>query len=200
MDLQIDPVLQVLKQLDRSSPDRLLRSIAAELARLRAALARCEDRLAAIESEAPPPAMPDCVTVDAEDTPDCGQGFYQLERNGEGIPMRWTGPNPEFAFEIAIDRASACPFALHFLKLYAPADPSDLRGTADGAALAISVEEAASGGFVARGVLPARARAGASLTTLRFTCPEVGSPRDEGFNDERVLGLLFFRLEVGEVG
>ena len=188
----------MLKEFDRSSPDRLLRSIAAELARLRTALARCDERLAAIETEAPPPALPHGVTIDAEDTPDCGQGFYQLERNGEGVPMRWTGPNPDFGFEIAIDRASACPFALHFLKLYAPAAPSDLRAAADGAALAINVEEAAGGGFFARGVLPARA--GAGLTTLRFTCPKVGSPRDEGFNDERVLGLLFFRLEVGEDG
>ena len=90
------------------------------------------------------------------------------------------------------------PVRASFPEILRAAYPSDLRAAADGAALAIEVEEAASGGFVARGVLPARA--GAGLTTLRFTCPKVGSPRDEGFNDERVLGLLFFRLEVEEAG
>jgi hypothetical protein len=196
MDMQIDPVDEVLKQFDRSSPDKLLRSIAAEIARLRAAVARCDERLAALETNAPPPELPRFVMVDAEQTPDRGQGFYQLERNGEGVPMRWTGPNPDFSFEIAIDRGTVHPFALHFLKFYAPTDPPELRVQADGGEVEVTVEAKAKGGFVARGALPARP--GAGLTTLRFACPKVGSPRDEGFDDDRVLGLLFFRLEVGE--
>ncbi|MBB4196540.1 hypothetical protein GGD83_000311 [Rhodoblastus sphagnicola] len=188
---------EVLKRLDRSSPDKLLRSIAAEIARAHEAVALCNDRLAAIEAGAvaPPPEAPRFVALDAERDFSAMQGFHQLELSGDGLPMRWTGPGAEFQFEFTVARETAAPFALRFLKFYAPSKPLALRAEVDGVEIAVALEPQRVGGFVARGELPPRAERGP--TVLRFACPKTRSPRDDGFDDDRVLGLLFLRLEVG---
>jgi len=194
-------VEEVLKRLDRSSPDKLLRSIAAEIARVHETVAQCERRIAALESGASAPeSPPQTWVVDAEQDFDA-RGFYHLERNGDGLPMRWTGPDADFQFDFPIGRESPRPFTLHFLKFYAPTEPPSLRGEVDGGEIAVAVERLPVGGFVARGVLPARrdplSPEGRAATVLRFTCPKTGSPRDQGYDDDRVLGLLFRRLDVG---
>ena len=187
------PEQEVLQRLDRSSPDRLLRSIAAEIARIQQAVARCEARIAALEARSA--ALSPHVVIDAESAIDHAHGFHQLEHDGDGKPMRWTGPDPDFRFELAIDRAAPRPIALGFARFYVDVVPLSLRAEADGGEIALCVEPLEGDGFVARGELPARP--GRGVTALRFICPKTGSPRDDGGDDDRVLGLLFRRLEVG---
>jgi hypothetical protein len=189
---------EVLKRFDRSSPENLLRSIAAEMARLHQALAAFETRLAALEAPGKAVELPNRIAIDAGEAFHGAHGFYQLEHNRDGVPIRWTGPEPDFHFEFAIDRSAPAPVALYFEKFYAPTEPRSLRGQVDDQEIAIALELAGGGRLVARGELPARP--GAGVTRLRFICPKTGSPSDEGASDQRVLGLLFRALEVGPTG
>jgi hypothetical protein len=84
-----DQMETVLRRFDRSSPDRLLRSIAAEIARLHAEIAGLRHELSSLtQNEKPltePAPPPDGATIDADARFVGAEGFYHLEHDQLGV-------------------------------------------------------------------------------------------------------------------
>jgi hypothetical protein len=194
-----DQMETVLRRFDRSSPDRLLKSIAAEIARLHGEVAELRQQLSSITqhgkalTEPVPP--PDGVTIDADERFVGAEGFYHLEHDQLDVAYRWTGPKAEFLFTFTLDRNTPTKCALYFDDLYAGSSVEDLRGFVDGHPMALHVTRAPERGYVATGDLPARE--GFGDTVLTFVSPSIASPRDSGHDDDRRLGVSFRLLEVG---
>ena len=171
----------------------MLKSIAAEFARLDAEIAALRAQIATNIVAPPHSAAPAVAAFDADQSFSGAEGFYKLEHDAMGVAYRWTGPHPSFSFRFALDRSRPAEVKLNFDKLFADGPLDGLTCDADGQAIALEVEKAERG-FVARGILPARALDGETL--LRFTCPAMDTPRAHGHDDDRVLGLSFRQLHV----
>ena len=197
----------VLARMDRSSPDKLLASLAAEIVRLSRESADLAARLAALEqlqaaSDRLLPAgggeaadeLPKNLLVEASHALLDGGGFYPLEFDAQGNSYRWTGPGPQFGLSLFIDRQHGARFRLAFSRFAAQASPSYLRCLVDGRPAEITVHNVASG-FEIGGVLPARAGGGA--THLAFVVPAMASAAQLGqAGDNRPLGLCFQKLTL----
>jgi hypothetical protein len=196
MNTSLNKIAEMVQRFDRSSPDELLQSIAAEIVRVGDAQAELTARLAQIEARASvaAAAQPCGMAIDAESSLARARGFQNLERDKQGAAYRWTGPDPEFSFELALDRSAVVEVALFFDKTFVESDWSRLRCRADGVEVALGVEPRKPRGYVARARLPVRP--GSGDTQLAFLCAQTRSPREDGFDDDRRLGLLFRRLEL----
>ena len=197
----------ILRRLDRTSPDTLLKSIAGELAhlaqannQLRARLAAMEalqtvaDRIAAGERIDLFDSYPRQIEINSDNSIIDAHGFHQLEHGHDGTPFRWSGPNTQFSFKFFIDRRTPMHFELRFGKIFADAPVDELVGYADGEPIDLVVH-GRPGGYKARGVLPPRQKLGGSVLT--FTCPKMESPKSRGDADSRLLGVLFRSLSIG---
>jgi len=200
----------ILRRLDQTSPDALLKSIATELARLAQAnnqlysrlaamesLQRIADRIAAGDRTEISDEYPSRININADNATLDSFGFYKLEYSGRGRPFRWSGPDPQFSFVFFIDRKSPVHFELEFGKIYADAPVEELTAYADGEPIELDVQGQLDS-YRARGVLPPRRNLGGSVLT--FVCPKMESPKTRGFGDSRLLGVLFLTLSVGGAG
>lgn len=194
MDSQLEAILQ---RFDRSSPDRLLKSIAAEMARLHGEIAELRQAMTAPPISPPPSdtTEPAGALIDANERFFGAQGFYKLERDKQNVAYRWTGPNADFSFTFTINRSKPAKFALYFDRLFSEAPVDKLSAFVDGFPIDLRVAPAPSRGYLATGEAPARETRGD--TVLTFVCPAVSSPRESGFDDDRPLGVSFRLLEVG---
>lgn len=196
----------ILQQFDRSSPDALLKSIAAELARLHQANAALTARLHAVEALALLSDriaagqilefgvdLPHRARIAADQTLRGGIGFHRLEQDAQGRPVRWTGPEPEFSFQLFVDRQRPTHFTLCFDHFYVNEPVERLRCLVDGEPAELSFERV-DDSWRARGAAPARADRGG--TVIAFIVPKVQSPQERGQSDPRPLGLFFRWLEV----
>jgi len=196
----------ILARLDRSSPERLLTSLACEMARLgrevaalRAQLAAFEsvvavaDRIAASQEDGICAPYPQTFTIGAAHPSLGAPHFYGLEYGHANIPTRWTGPERQFSFTFFMDRSRDAHFRLEFESVYFSEPAERLLCLADGQDIAVSIVKSANG-LAAVGALPARRDGGGSVLT--FVCPSTTSPSEKGLPDTRKLGLLFQRLTV----
>jgi len=197
-------VAQIIARLDRSSPDKLLNSIAEELLRLHRGYQAVVARMHALEitqstydqmiSSGEPVAlqtMPQATVIDASFSLSTEAGFYQLEYDSLGVPYRWTGPEPTFLFELFIDRQSPAAIRLRFSQ--ATFSQRTVQCYVDGHEIATTLVEI-DGEFEVRGMLPPRDLVGGSVVS--FVCPSVSAP---GQQDARLLGLVFRWLRIEAV-
>jgi len=198
-------VAAVLARFDRSSPDNLLTSLATEILRLTRAQADLAARLQAVEQlqavadrllpeagGAEPAELPKTALIDATQAILDGAGFYPLEFDGAGNPIRWTGPSAQFSLSLFIDRRQGGRFKLHFTRFAASVSASFMRCLLDGKPADITVHDL-RGSFELSGVLPPRADPGASVLT--FICPATASQAQLGQgSDQRQMGLCFQKL------
>jgi len=197
-------VAAILARFDRTSPDNLLVSLAAEILRLTRAHADLAARLQAVEQlqaiadrllpDAPGAAvaLPKTVVIDATQSMLDASGFYPLEFDKDGNPLRWTGPSKEFSLTFFIDRSAGGKFKLSFSRFAASVSASFMRCLLDGKPADIAVHDQ-RGGFELSGVLPPRGDSGA--TVLSFIVPGTSSLAQLGQStDQRQLGLCFQRL------
>lgn len=196
-------IVSVLARFDRTSPETLLMSLAAEIARLSRAQAdlaarlkaveqmhSIEDRLLAVATARQLAALPASAVVDAMQTMLDATGFYGLEFDGSGKPYRWTGPGTDFSVEFFLNRQHGGVFTLHFSRFAGPAAPGDVRCLVDGVPAGVEAVELGGASFEISGPLPVRLDAGPTLLT--FVLPATASPRELGISsDERQLGLAF---------
>jgi hypothetical protein len=203
--LRVDSdVAQIIARLDRSSPDKLLNSIAEELLRLHRAYQAVVARMHALEitqstydqmiSSGEPvalQAMPQAMVIDASFSLSTEAGFYQLEYDNLGVPYRWTGPEPTFLFELFIDRQSPAAIRLRFSQATFSQAQRTVRCYVDGHEIGTTLVEV-EGEFEVRGMLPPRDFVGGS--DVSFVCPSVSAPG--GQQDLRLLGLVFRWLRI----
>jgi hypothetical protein len=199
-------VAQILARLDRSSPDALLNSIAEQLLRLHQALNRVAAKMHALEitqatydqmvasaETVSLAAMPRVAVVDASFSLSREAGFYQLEYDSQGVPYRWTGPEPTFLFELFVDRKAPATIRMRFSKSSFDAARHKVGCYVDGHEVA-TVRVEIDGEFEVRGMLPPRELVGG--TVVSFVCPSVSAP--DGHQDIRLLGLVFRWLRIEE--
>lgn len=118
-------------------------------------------------------------------------GFYPQEYTSTGIPFRWTGPTPQFSFDVFVDRAMGADLKLEALNCIDYDTQSKLSLLVDGERVPLEVTREELG-FTATAVLPQRDDARSS--NLVFVLSSVLQPPES--NDPRLLGVAFGRLTV----
>lgn len=118
-------------------------------------------------------------------------GFYPQEYTSNGTPFRWTGPTPQFSFDVFVDRSLGADLKLEALNCIDYERQSKLSLLADGEQVPLEVAPEGSG-FVATAALSKRDDARSS--NLIFVLPAVLPPPES--SDPRVLGIAFGRLTV----
>jgi hypothetical protein len=199
-------VAQIIARLDRSSPDRLLNSIADELFRVHRAYQALAARMHALEitqatydqmissgEPAPLQTMPQATVIDASFSLSSEAGFYHLEYDSMGVPYRWTGPEPTFLFELFIDRQLPAAIKLRFSQATFAHAQRAVRCYVDGHEITTALLEV-DGEFEVHGMLPPRDLVGGSVVS--FVCPSVSAPQGQ---DIRQLGLVFRWLRIEAV-
>jgi hypothetical protein len=197
----------ILARVDRSSPEKLLTSLATELAQLHRANQALLARIAAIETfqsisdqvlESDSSASVDLaksINVDAAFSLSAENGFYGLEYGSNGEPYRWTGPEPTFYFELLLDRSLPAVLTLRFITIFMHPSPEKvLRCLVDGQPVELQTR-AVSGGFESSAILPPRRARGGSV--VMFLCPCLQPPATvDAPRDTRYLGLAFRWLQI----
>lgn len=118
-------------------------------------------------------------------------GFHLLEHDAGGA-FRWTGPSHEFRLDVALDRTRDRELDLRLAGAMRRDQLDGLALHADGRWVPLQIIDV-NGETIARFVLPATPRAGA--TALTFVVPYVLRPADrEGGGDWRPLGVRFRSL------
>jgi hypothetical protein len=171
----------ILARVDRSSPEKLLTSLAAELALVHQANQALLARIAAIETfqsisdrvlESDSSAsveLAKSITVDAGFSLSAENGFYDLEYDSNGGPYRWTGPEPAFYFELLLDRSSPAVLTLRFMTIFMHPSPEKiLRCLVDGQPVELQTR-AVNGEFESSAILASRRAKGGSV--VMFLCP-----------------------------
>jgi hypothetical protein len=154
------------------------------------------DRLLVIETTAAKiRRLPRVVTIQADQNLRFQDGFYALERTSEGTPFRWTGPAPQFSFDIFIDRTSALQMQLEALSCIDFDVQKNVSLLADGESIPVNVERGESGLEVTATLPP---RDGNEGTNLVFVLPAALTPPDS--DDTRTLGFAFSRIGIMAVG
>jgi len=135
--------------------------------------------------------MPRVVSIEADQNLRSQDGFYPLERTSDGMPFRWTGPSPQFSFDLFVDRSSFVELRLDALNCIDFEVQGNIALFVDGESVPTQVErDGLRIGVTA--VLPPRS--GNDTTNLVFALPAALVP--PGPEDTRALGLAFSRLRV----
>lgn len=119
-------------------------------------------------------------------------GFYPAEYTSSGVPFRWTGPLPQFSFDVFVDRARGADLKLEVLNCIDLEKQGHVMLLVDGEAVPLDIEPVGPTGFNATATVPKNAEGRA--TNLVFVLPAVLPPA--GSKDARLLGVAFGRLTV----
>jgi len=154
------------------------------------------DRLLMIEAAAAKIVrLPSVVTIEADQNLRFQDGFYALEHTADGTPFRWTGPSPQFSFDVFVDRRDPVQVKLDALTCIDFESQKNISLFADGQSVPVRVEPA-DYGFEAIAILPPRV--GSEVTNLVFMLPASLVP--PGSDDTRSLGLAFWRFSATALG
>jgi hypothetical protein len=163
-----------------------------ELAILRQELcALAEYRLYRGTTTPEPAWMPETALIDPCRGLRRDDGFYGLEYTPDGTPFRWTGPSPEFRFDVLVDRTAGADLRLHALSSIDLEIQGNVTLIADGGKIPVEVVREPPG-LVLTAFLPPRA--GNGITSLVFAVAAVLVP--PGGKDQRPLGIAFAQLSV----
>lgn len=133
--------------------------------------------------------LPAAVTVEADHLLRPRDGFYALEYTDVGKPFRWTGPSPQFSFDIFIDRRFGVDLKLEALSCIDFELQKDVMLVVDGVPVSIELVPA-GGGFDLTAELPPRSDGRSS--NVVFVLPAALTPPDG--NDPRPMGIAFSRM------
>lgn len=183
-------------------------------------LATLESRLIAVQSarwhgEAPaaptPPAPPPVAPVVADevvlprrilmtcDESLIGEGFYPLERSGEGTPFYWLGPAPR-ATVLLPKLAAPVEVRLRLHAAFVPEVLPEIRLSLDGGAWTpVRVEEEAGRVTLVAAPPPGEAARPASMR-LGIDAVRTESPASKGEADSRQLGIALERIDLSTIG
>lgn len=208
MDETSDSEARLQKLLEKRGQDLVrglieeFRTLNREVAALKRELAATSDyqamrdRLLVIETTAAKiRRLPRVVVIEADQNLRFQDGFYALERTSDGIPFRWTGPAPQFSFDIFIDRTSTVQVKLEALSCIDFDVQKNVSLLADGESVPVAVERVESG-LEITAILPPRD--GNEGTNLVFVLPAALTPPDS--DDTRTLGFAFSRIGVTALG
>jgi hypothetical protein len=178
------------------------RAVHREIAALRRELSALSDyqamhdRLLVIDAAASKiQRLPRVVTIEADQNLRSQDGFYALEHTSDGTPFRWTGPAPQFSFNVFVDRSDAVKLKLDALSFIDFEIQKNISLLADGESIPVYVEPA-DAGFEVTATLPPRADN--ESTNLVFILPAALEP--PGSDDTRTLGLAFRKLRAAVLG
>jgi len=181
-----------LAQLADKSGEDLARELSIEFTNLYRELATLKQEISALAKDRASPGSPcENVMVEAHETLCSEDGFYSLEQTPAGTPFRWTGPTPEFRFNVLVDRTAGADLHLVALSSIDFEVQKNVTLAADGEPIPVNVTTDPPG-FSLTAFLPPRE--GRRVTSLVFSLPAVLAP--PGGNDERLLGIAFSRLFV----
>ncbi|MBV9991203.1 MAG: hypothetical protein JOZ72_07900 [Alphaproteobacteria bacterium] len=135
--------------------------------------------------------LPTTVTIEADHLLRPRDGFYAMEYTDVGRPFRWTGPLPQFSFDVFIDRRPGVDLKLEALSCIDFEQQKDVMLVVDGAPVSVELEPNGSG-FDWMAFLPPRDDARSS--NIVFVLPAVLTPSDG--NDPRPMGIAFARLTL----
>jgi hypothetical protein len=193
-----------LQQLLAKRGQELVRGLIDELNDLRREIAELRREIAALHAyqakrdrwlvagEAVPAApLPRLAVIEPDHLLRAEDGFYPTEYTMEGTPFRWTGPTPQFSFDVFVERSQGADVKLQALNCIDYEVQSKVKLLVDGVDVPLEVTPEGSG-FVAAGSLP-RNGAGRS-TNLLFVLPAVLLPPES--EDTRLLGIAFGKLVV----
>ncbi|GEM_PF-1464878 len=148
------------------------------------------DRWLAIETEQARIApLPKAIAIEADQALRFQDGFFPVEHTSDGTPFRWTGPSPQFSFDIFIDRSHEVEVRLDVLNCIDFDVQKNISLLADGESVPVSIDEAAPG-FVATAVISPRE--GKEATNLVFLLPATIVP--PGTEDKRALGVAVTKI------
>lgn len=117
------------------------------------------------------------------------QGFYALEYDSNGLPYRWTGPEPTFFFDLHLDRTLPLKFNL-ILYLKSP-EQQRIRCFSDEVEIPLQSNEIEPNFWKFSGILFPREIIG--LTRVMFVVPKVYKAEDP---DTRILGVVFKEFSI----
>lgn len=135
--------------------------------------------------------LPKSVTIDASQALHPRQGFYGLEFGARGTPFSWTGPTPNFSFDIYVDRSQGAELELRALSCMNFERQKDIRLIINGETVPTSIAKNGNG-LILKADLPARDDD--RSCNIVFCVPEMLRPADS--NDKRTLGIAFHSLSV----
>ena len=124
------------------------------------------------------------------------RGFHALERDGNGTVFRWTGPTPQFHYDLHLDRSELLMFSLH-VPLWGAEHAKGLSVSSDGRMIPLRRRNVGRS-VVLDGVLQPRADVG--LTRLDFAVERMQTvaAKTEGAAP-RELGIPVLRLKVAPI-
>jgi hypothetical protein len=200
-------IATILARLDRSNPDALLKSIAAELLRLNnvclGLVARMHafeitqtisDQIASSVEGKTFAALPPAVVIEAAFSLSAEAGFHHLEYDSRGVPFRWTGPEPVFFVEVLVDRTAPATMRMRYSQIYSLEGGYAVQCFVDGEEIETSLMEV-DGEYEVHGLLPARELVGG--TVVSFVSPSVATPSlITQSQDGRQVGLAFRWLRI----
>lgn len=192
-----------LKRLLGKSGEEFVQAVAEELANLNREIATLNrelnaltayqgsrDRWLAIEEEKQRIApLPRVVRIEPDQLLRFQDGFFPVEHTSDGKPFRWTGPSPQFSFDIFIDRSRNVEVRLDVVNCIDFEAQKNISLLVDGESVSVNIEESAPG-FVVNAILPPRE--GRQGTSLIFLVPATIVP--PGTDETRSLGVAFTRF------
>ena len=133
------------------------------------------------------------VQVDSSAPLAAESGFHALERDGNGTAFRWTGPTPQFNYDLHLDRTVLLKFSLQ-APLWGAEHARNLECSSDGMSLPLRARTIGRM-LVLEGILFPRALVGMTRLVFRVDHLHVATPKTEGV-PFRELGMPVFRLKV----
>lgn len=161
-----------------------------EIGALNAYQAR-HDRWLAGGEAVPAAAMPALAVIEPDHLLRAEDGFHPTEYTAEGMPFRWTGPTPQFSFDVFVERSRGAEARLQAINCIDYEVQSRVKLLVDGVDVPVEVTPEGSG-FVATASLP-RSEDGRS-TNLLYVLPAALLPPES--EDTRLLGIAFGKLVV----
>ncbi|MEI9930867.1 MAG: hypothetical protein WDM89_10035 [Rhizomicrobium sp.] len=135
--------------------------------------------------------LPRFVNIGPDQALQAQDGFYQTEWTSAGLPFRWTGPSPQFSFDLFVDRTHSAELRLNALSFIDFEVQKHVMLLVDGERVALTAEPSGEG-LTLTGTLPSRQ--GCEATNLVFLVPATLKP--PASEDNRSLGLAFASLTV----
>lgn len=150
------------------------------------------DRWLVMDGETRIARLPKSAVVEPDQLLRPRDGFYPAEYTSAGVPFRWTGPSPQFSFDVFVDRSRGADLKLEVLNCIDLEKQGHAMLLVDGEATPLEFEPVGTTGFNATAQLSQNLEGRA--TNLVFVLPAVLPPA--GSKDARLLGVAFGRLTV----
>jgi hypothetical protein len=124
------------------------------------------------------------------------RGFHALERDGNGIPFRWTGPSAHFFYDLHLDRSGFMMISLH-VPTWGADHAENLTCTSDGVTIPLQ-RRVVGRTLMLEGALPPRPSLGLSRICFQVEKTHSVSQQNDT-SPARELGIPVLRLKVSTI-